>query len=208
MTAKRKEENKESEGIESTEEKEAVVIEAALPSEESPLVSEEAVEPATEAEEKVKVEAKPKRSRASTKKSTAVRPKAQKKQQLSYWGTGRRKSSVARVRLVPGEGKFAINGRPLQEYFGVEIMQAAVLKPLEVTENLNRFDVVVKVSGGGISGQAGAVQHGISRALLQVDETLRLRLKKLGLLTRDPREKERKKYGLKKARKRPQFSKR
>jgi small subunit ribosomal protein S9 len=164
------------------------------------------------AEEKVVAEPEPKPEkktrRTSSTKKAAAKPKAPKKQQIVYLGTGRRKTSVARVRLIPGEGKFLVNDRSLEQYFGLDTLRTAIQKPLEVTGNLNRFDVIVKVLGGGISGQAGAVQHGISRALLQVDETLRMKLKKLGLLTRDPREKERKKYGLKKARKRPQFSKR
>jgi len=128
--------------------------------------------------------------------------------QVQYFGTGRRKSSVARVRLIPGTGKILINNRPLEDYFGLETLQMIVKQPLEVTENTNRFDVIVKVEGGGFSGQAGAVRHGIARALLKADPELRPGLKKAGLLTRDPRMKERKKYGLKKARRAPQFSKR
>jgi small subunit ribosomal protein S9 len=194
----------ESKATENTEEQETVAAEQAEPEDEgaSTAAEEKAV-----AEAEAKPEKKARRT-TSAKKSTAAKPKAAKKQQISYMGTGRRKSSVARVRLIPGEGKFLINDRSLEQYFGVDTLRSAIQKPLEVTGNLNRFDVIVKVLGGGISGQAGAVQHGISRALLQVDETLRMKLKKLGLLTRDPREKERKKYGLKKARKRPQFSKR
>lgn len=125
-----------------------------------------------------------------------------------YTGTGRRKSSVAQVRLVPGTGKFAINGRDLMAYFGTGKLVMIIKQPLIVTETEGKYDVIAKIDGGGISGQAGALRHGISRALLEVDENLRGELKKAGLLTRDPRMKERKKYGLKKARKRPQFSKR
>ncbi len=149
-------------------------------------------------------------TKATTKAKTATKTKAKAdiKKKVSWWGTGRRKSAVARVRLVSGSGNVSVNGRPLNEYFKVGTVQNQILKPLEVTGNLQRYDAIVKVVGGGVSGQAGAVQHGLSRALLQVDEDFRLKLKKIGLLTRDPREKERRKYGLKKARKRPQFSKR
>ena len=118
---------------------------------------------------------------------------------VTYSATGRRKSSVARVRLVPGEGKIVINGRELTNYFGLKTLELIVNQPLEITEN---------VIGGGISGQAGAIRHGIARALLDVDAEYRPALKKAGFLTRDPREKERRKYGLKKARKASQFSKR
>lgn len=123
-------------------------------------------------------------------------------------GTGRRKNAVARVRLLPGTGQITINNRPLEEYFGVKTLQALVQQPLKVTETLGKYDVQVNVVGGGVSGQAGAVRHGIARALLKVDGEYRLPLKKAGFLTRDPRMKERRKYGLKKARKAPQFSKR
>ena len=126
----------------------------------------------------------------------------------SYYGTGRRKTSVARVRLIPGEGNIVVNERKLDEYFGRKTMEIIVKQPLEVTENIGKYDVVASVKGGGTTGQAGAIRHGIARALLKVDGELRLSLKKAGLLTRDPREKERRKYGLKKARKASQFSKR
>ncbi|MBE3552722.1 MAG: 30S ribosomal protein S9 [Kyrpidia tusciae] len=128
--------------------------------------------------------------------------------QVQYWGTGRRKESVARVRLHPGDGQILINRRPLEEYFGLETLKLMVKQPLILTDSLNRYDVHVNVKGGGISGQAGAIRHGIARALLKVDPDLRTPLKRAGLLTRDPRMKERKKYGLKKARRAPQFSKR
>lgn len=128
--------------------------------------------------------------------------------QVSYYGTGRRKTSVARVRLVPGEGNVIINGREMAEYFGQPTLELIVRQPLELTEMVGKYDVIAKVEGGGISGQAGAVRHGISRALLEVDGDLRAALKNAGFLTRDSREKERRKYGLKKARKASQFSKR
>ncbi len=127
---------------------------------------------------------------------------------IQYYGTGRRKTSVARVRLIPGEGKIVINGRDINDYFGVETLRVIVKQPLELTGTMGKFDVIAKVEGGGFSGQAGAVRHGISRALLKVDEGFRPVLKKAGFLTRDPRMKERKKYGLKGARRAPQFSKR
>jgi small subunit ribosomal protein S9 len=127
---------------------------------------------------------------------------------VTYYGTGRRKSSVARVRLVPGEGKITINGREMENYFGLKTLELIVKQPLNLTETAGKYDVIAKVAGGGPSGQAGAVRHGISRALLKVDEELRPALKKAGFLTRDAREKERRKYGLKKARKASQFSKR
>lgn len=127
---------------------------------------------------------------------------------VTYYGTGRRKTSVARVRLVPGEGKMLINGRELAAYFGRKTLELIVKQPLELTETLGKYDLLVKVEGGGPSGQAGAVRHGISRALLLVDAEYRPALKQAGFLTRDPREKERRKYGLKKARKASQFSKR
>jgi small subunit ribosomal protein S9 len=128
--------------------------------------------------------------------------------QVQYYGTGRRKNAVARVRLVPGDGKMLINNRPLDEYFNAKTLEMIVRQPLELTDTLGRFDVLVKVHGGGTTGQAGAVRMGIARALLEADGDLRPVLKKAGFLTRDPRMKERKKYGLKKARKAPQFSKR
>lgn len=127
---------------------------------------------------------------------------------VTYYGTGRRKTSVARVRLVPGEGNVLVNGRSLSDYFGRKTLELIVKQPLNLTETLGKYDVVIKVAGGGPSGQAGAVRHGISRALLLVDAEYRPSLKKAGFLTRDPREKERRKYGLKKARKASQFSKR
>ena len=125
-----------------------------------------------------------------------------------FYGTGRRKSSVARVYLTPGTGKITINKRDIEEYFGLETLKTIVRQPLTLTETLDKFDVDVTVHGGGYTGQAGAIKHGISRALLEVDEELRTALKKAGFLTRDPRMKERKKYGLKAARRASQFSKR
>ena len=125
-----------------------------------------------------------------------------------FYGTGRRKSSVARVRVYKGAGKIIINDRPIDEYFGLETLKLIVRQPLVLTETDSKFDVVCRVAGGGVTGQAGAIRHGISRALLQYDaENLRPLLKKAGFLTRDPRMKERKKYGLKAARRAPQFSK-
>ena len=128
--------------------------------------------------------------------------------QVSYYGTGRRKSSVARVRLVPGEGKVTINGREMEEYFGMKTLELIVRQPLVLTETDDKYDVIASVSGGGTSGQAGAIRHGITRALMELNGELRPALKKAGFVTRDPREKERRKYGLKKARKASQFSKR
>lgn len=125
-----------------------------------------------------------------------------------YYGTGRRKKSVARVYLVPGTGKITINKRDIDEYFGFETLKTIVRQPLTATETADKFDVVVSVHGGGFTGQAGAVRHGIARALLEADQDYRPILKKEGFLTRDPRMKERKKYGLKAARRAPQFSKR
>ena len=125
-----------------------------------------------------------------------------------YYGTGRRKSSVARVYLVPGTGKTTINKRDMDEYFGLETLKVVVRQPLTATETADKFDVLVNVRGGGYTGQAGAIRHGIARALLNVDADYRPVLKKAGFLTRDPRMKERKKYGLKAARRAPQFSKR
>jgi small subunit ribosomal protein S9 len=127
---------------------------------------------------------------------------------VQYWGTGRRKKSIARVRLVPGEGNVTINKRNMDAYFGLDTMKIIVNQPLVLTGTKEKFDVIVNVNGGGFTGQAGAIRHGISRALLRADENLRPALKKAGFLTRDPRMKERKKYGLKKARKASQFSKR
>ena len=128
--------------------------------------------------------------------------------QAQYLGTGRRKSSVARVRLVPGNGKVTINKKDMDEYFGFETLKMIVRQPLVLTKTEGSYDVLVNVQGGGYTGQAGAIRHGIARALLEVNPELRPALKKAGFLTRDPRMKERKKYGLKAARRAPQFSKR
>ncbi len=125
-----------------------------------------------------------------------------------YYGTGRRKSSVARVYLVPGKGQITINKKSIDDYFGLETLKMIVRQPLVATDTVEKFDVKVNVFGGGYTGQAGAIRHGISRALLEVDNEYRATLKKEGFLTRDPRMKERKKYGLKAARRAPQFSKR
>ena len=125
-----------------------------------------------------------------------------------YYGTGRRKSSVARVYLVPGSGKITINKRDIDKYFGLDTLKLIIRQPLELTSTTTKFDILVNVKGGGTTGQAGAIRHGISRALLEADSDLRPSLKKAGFLTRDPRMKERKKYGLKAARRAPQFSKR
>jgi len=125
-----------------------------------------------------------------------------------YYGTGRRKSSIARVYLVPGTGKVIINKRSMDDYFGLETLKLIVRQPLVITDTVDKFDVLVNVRGGGFTGQAGAIRHGISRALLNADQDYRPSLKKAGFLTRDPRMKERKKYGLKAARRAPQFSKR
>ena len=125
-----------------------------------------------------------------------------------FYGTGRRKHSVARVRLYPGNGNVTINGRDIDNYFGLETLKLIVRQPLALTDNLDKFDIVCTVCGGGVTGQAGAIRHGLSRALLEYNAELRPELKKAGFLTRDSRAKERKKYGLKKARKAPQYSKR
>ena len=125
-----------------------------------------------------------------------------------FYGTGRRKSSVARVYLVPGSGKITINKRDIDEYLGLETLKVVVRQPLVATDTLDKYDVLVNVKGGGYTGQAGAIRHGIARALLEVDADYRPTLKAAGYLTRDPRMKERKKYGLKSARRAPQFSKR
>ena len=125
-----------------------------------------------------------------------------------YYGTGRRKHSVARVRVYPGSGTITINGRNIDDYFGLDTLKLIVRQPLELTGTTEKFDIICRVSGGGVSGQAGAIRHGLSRALLQYDDSVRSVLKKAGFLTRDPRMKERKKYGLKGARRAPQFSKR
>ena len=127
---------------------------------------------------------------------------------IIYYATGRRKTSTARVRLTPGTGKILINGHAFDEYFGLQTLQLIIKQPLNLTETLAKYDVIARVDGGGFSGQAGAVRHGIARALLRVDVEYRPALKKAGFLTRDPREKERRKYGLKKARKASQYSKR
>jgi small subunit ribosomal protein S9 len=129
-------------------------------------------------------------------------------EKVQYYGTGRRKKSIARVRLIPGEGRININGRDIDEYFGLETLKVIARQPLELTGTTGKFDVVALVHGGGFTGQAGALRHGISRALEQADPEYRPVLKKAGFMTRDPRMKERKKYGLKKARKASQFSKR
>ncbi len=127
---------------------------------------------------------------------------------VQYMGTGRRKKSIARVRLVPGNGNVTINKRDIENYFGLETLRMIVNQPLVLTGTKDKFDVLVNVHGGGVTGQAGAIRHGITRALIKADETLKSELKKAGFVTRDPRMKERKKYGLKKARRSPQFSKR
>ena len=134
-------------------------------------------------------------------------PKA-KSEKIMFYGTGRRKSSIARVRLVEGTGKITINGMDIENYFGMETLKVIVRQPLVATNSLDKFDVICKVTGGGFTGQAGAIRHGIARALLEANSEYRPTLKANGYLTRDPRMKERKKYGLKKARKAPQFSKR
>ena len=131
-----------------------------------------------------------------------------KKENVVFYGTGRRKSSVARVRLVEGDGKITINGKDINEFFGLETLKVIVRQPLTVTNTTSKYDVICTVKGGGFTGQAGAIRHGISRALNEANTEYRPALKSNGFLTRDPRMKERKKYGLKKARKAPQFSKR
>lgn len=128
--------------------------------------------------------------------------------EVSYYGTGRRKSSIARVRLVPGTGNVTINGRAMEEYFGLKTLELIVRQPLVLTDMNDKYDVIASVKGGGTSGQAGAIRHGVTRALMELNAELRPALKKAGFVTRDPREKERRKYGLKKARKASQFSKR
>ena len=133
---------------------------------------------------------------------------AKKTENIVFQGTGRRKESIARVRLMAGKGEITVNGRKLDEYFGTEILKVIVNQPFAVTNTVGKYDVIVKVFGGGYTGQAGAIRHGISRALLEANSEFRPALKANGFLTRDPRMKERKKYGLKKARKAPQFSKR
>ena len=130
------------------------------------------------------------------------------KKKLQYWGTGRRKKAIARVRLVAGNGSVNVNRRSLDDYFGLDTLKLIVNQPLALVGAADKFDVIVNVKGGGLSGQAGAIRHGIARALVVADEAHKAELKKAGYLTRDPRMKERKKYGLKKARRAPQFSKR
>ena len=125
-----------------------------------------------------------------------------------FYGTGRRKKSIARVRIVPGTGVITINKKDIDEYFGLETLKLIINQPFETTGTVGKFDIIANVNGGGLSGQAGAIRHGLSRALVQADETLKPALKAAGFLTRDPRMKERKKYGLKAARRAPQFSKR
>lgn len=131
-----------------------------------------------------------------------------KSEKVVFYGTGRRKKAIARVRLVDGNGKITINGKDIDEYLGMETLKVIVRQPLVLTNTLDKYDVIATVTGGGYTGQAGAIRHGISRALLQANGEFRLSLKQNGFLTRDSRMKERKKYGLKKARRAPQFSKR
>lgn len=135
-------------------------------------------------------------------------PRAKKIVKLQYYGTGRRKCAIAKVRLISGEGKIIVNGKPVADYFGRKVLEVIVRQPLETVAMGDKYDVVANVLGGGTSGQAGALRHGIARALLLADSDFRTPLKKCGFLTRDSRAKERRKYGLKKARKAPQFSKR
>ena len=135
--------------------------------------------------------------------------KTSKVKNVQFLGTGRRKKSIARVRLLPnGTGKITVNGKDIEEYFGLDTLKLIVRQPMELTNTQDKYDVIVNVIGGGLSGQAGAINHGISRALVLAEENLKPELKKAGFLTRDSRMKERKKYGLKKARKASQFSKR
>ena len=134
--------------------------------------------------------------------------KSSAKKKIQFWGTGRRKKAIARVRLMPGSGSIVVNKRTLDDYFGLDTLKTIVNQPLETTATAGKFDICVNVKGGGFTGQAGAIRHGIARALCEADGAYRPALKKAGFLTRDPRMKERKKYGLKKARKSPQFSKR
>ena len=135
-------------------------------------------------------------------------PKTSNKNKVQYYGTGRRKKAIARVRLTTGNGDIKVNGKTLDEYFGADTLKYIVKQPLMITNTADKFDIDVKVIGGGFTGQAGAIRHGLSRALVESSSELRPQLKSAGFLTRDPRMKERKKYGLKKARKAPQFSKR
>lgn len=129
-------------------------------------------------------------------------------EQAVYWGTGKRKDAIARVRIIPGKGEITVNGKTMEEYFPRKVHHILIQTPFSVTGLTDAYDVLAKLEGGGVSGQAGALRHGIAKALLEADESLRPALKAAGLLTRDPRMKERRKYGLKKARKKPQFSKR
>lgn len=145
---------------------------------------------------------------AKVVKSSTTRRRLGVGDRLQYWGTGRRKEAVARVRLVPGTGQVTVNSRPIENYFPLRTQRDTVLEPLAAVGALDKYDVIVRVAGGGLAGQAGAVRHGIARALVRADAEYRPALKKRGFLTRDPRMKERRKYGLKKARKAPQFSKR
>lgn len=135
-------------------------------------------------------------------------PRTKKVAKSFFYGTGRRKCSVAKVRVVSGQGKIIVNGLPVSDYFGRQVLELTVKQPLVITNTADKYDILASVHGGGKSGQAGAVRHGIARALLKADDEFRSPLKKAGFLTRDPRMKERRKYGLKKARKAPQFSKR
>jgi len=135
-------------------------------------------------------------------------PRAKSQEKVQFYGTGRRKKSIARVRITPGTGKIVINGRTIDEYFGLETLKVIVNQPLNTANVAGKYDVTCKVIGGGYTGQAGAIRHGLARALVEASEELRPSLKAAGFLTRDPRMKERKKYGLKKARRAPQFSKR
>lgn len=134
--------------------------------------------------------------------------KSSAKKKIQFWGTGRRKKAIARVRLLPGSGSITVNKRTLDDYFGLDTLKIIVNQPLEATGAAGKFDIFVNVKGGGFTGQAGAIRHGIARALCEADSAYRPTLKKAGFLTRDPRMKERKKYGLKAARRAPQFSKR
>jgi small subunit ribosomal protein S9 len=135
-------------------------------------------------------------------------PRAKKTAKSVYYGTGRRKCSVAKVRVMTGQGNILVNGKQISDYFGRKVLELTAKQPLSLTATEDKYDIYISVHGGGIAGQAGAVRHGISRALLKVDGEFRLPLKRAGFLTRDPRMKERRKYGLKKARKAPQYSKR
>ena len=173
-----------------------------MPSKKEDVIKEENVkqDPEEQKDEPQKKEPKQVVKKAPVKKAS--------KKGAAYFGTGRRKDAIARVRLIPGKGEITVNGRKVEAYFGLKNRIADIKKPLRITNTLDQFDVIAVISGGGITGQAGALRHGIARALLEADEGHRNSLKKEGLLTRDSRMKERRKYGLKKARKAPQFSKR